>query len=165
MNIYHVKNEEYLECLKKNRKAENTNQNNSGVPQVPEEQGEDNTIEMTLRKLRLHEFERDLANLRGLISNIAIPRLLKIEPSTVSLLLKLSIKILFLKMKDRMKEIVQSLIDITIYSFSKCYACFSDPNHPQCPKIIDIYVENTDNNIRILLNKYFDYCIAKMNSK
>ena len=68
-------------------------------------------------------------------------------------------------MKDRLKEIVQSLIGITLYSFSKCYACFNDPIQLQGSKNNEIYSENTDNNIRILINKYFDYCIDNMNSK
>ena len=86
MNVYYSKNEEYLDCLKKSRKVENSN--NSILSQAHDDQKEENTIELALRKLKLIEFERDLANLRGLLSNIVIPKLLMVEPSEVYSLLK-----------------------------------------------------------------------------
>ena len=82
MNVYYSKNEEYLDCLKKSKKVENPN--NPILSQAHEEQQEENTIELALRKLKLIEFERDLANLRGLLSNIVIPKLLMVEPSEVN---------------------------------------------------------------------------------
>ena len=85
MLAYQSKNEEYLECLKKIRKSDNKTQNNSVPSQAIEGNfEEDTTIEFILRKLRLHEFERDLSNLRGLISSIIIPKLMVLEASEVS---------------------------------------------------------------------------------
>jgi len=151
MSNYCTKHEDFLESLKKERiiRAEqnkkmgddNNHSNNSG---------DDDSIESILRRLKIHEAERDLANLRTLLSAVIIPKLLNIDPS---------------ELHTRLKEITHHLINISVYSFSKCYACYSDPSSQNCPKGVDNSTESADSNIRLLLTKYFDYSIANMSAK
>jgi len=154
MSQYTAKHEEFLECLKKSRRVEVNTQNRS-VATIPsqeelKENEEDNSIEGVLKRLKMHELERDISNLRTLLAVVVFPKLANIEPE---------------EMHDKLKEIVQGLVNVSVYSFARCYTCFTDPNNTNCQKTVDSSVESADSTIRLLLNKYFDYCITNMNPK
>jgi brefeldin A-inhibited guanine nucleotide-exchange protein len=179
MTSYATKHEEFIDHLKKDRlehkdkhdkhekqekhekqaKVDQSRKSVQSMAQLTDDKekdkqenhhSEEDTFDITLRKLKLHELERDIANLRSLLSGVIIPKL-----STIDIV----------ELTPRLKEIVQALLHISSYSFQKCYACFSDIAAINCPKTVDAVAENTDIAIKALLNKYFEFCFNQIHTE
>jgi hypothetical protein len=83
MKVFCQRNEDYLNLIK---------QENTVAPETPTKENSENgeanieeEYESSSTKLKAHELEREILNIRTLLSHVFIPKILTIEPREVIL--------------------------------------------------------------------------------
>ena len=66
-------------------------------------------------------------------------------------------------MKEKAEKLIHSLVQLSSFSFAKCYACFSCSNCQKCSNCIHLTLDNADKDLQNLLNKIFSFFIKTKN--